>query len=267
MSSVTKGGNVGEMRRASGRFSGKRLVTISRRVLLQLRHDRLFLALSLLAPVIMVLFLKVFFDSMKGPGFVVSHFIVPMGAFLIHFFTYILCAIALVRERAHETLSRMFVNGFRRGEIILGFLLAYSLLATLQSLIVLALLGWLFELSYVFEIYASIYLVIWLLAVISVALGIFLSNFAHSEAQMIPTIPLVILPSVFLSGIIVAVDKLPDWVQPISRISPLYYANNALQKLILPNGSLGDDWASLLGLLAYGLIVLMLGSVTLKERD
>ncbi len=248
-------------------YSVGRTVTIAKRVLSQLRHDRRYLALSLVAPLIIVLFLKLFFDTMQGPGFVVSRFIVPIGAFIIMFLTYILCATALVRERSAETLSRMFVNGFRRTEIIVGYLLAYTVLATLQSLIVLGLLEWVFNLNYGLGTLSSIYLVMWLLAVISIAVGIFLSNFARNEGQVLPTIPLVIFPTVFLSGMIASVDKLPDWVQPISRVTPLYYANNVIQNLIKPNGNLGDDWGSFIGIILYGIIVMVLGSLTLRERD
>jgi ABC-2 type transport system permease protein len=251
----------------SNSFSLRRLFLVTQRVLNQLRHDKRFLAISLVAPIIVIVFLKILLDAMQGPGMVVSRLVVPIGGFLIHFFTYILCVLGLVHERSNETLSRMFVNGFKRTEIILGYMLAFTLLATLQSLVVILLLSWLFQLDYQFGTQVSIFLVNWLLAIISIALGILLSNFCRSEGQVIPTIPLVILPSAFLSGLLVPVDKLADWVQPISRISPLYYANNLLQALIKPNGNFGDDWGSLIALIAYGVIVLSLGSLTLKERD
>ncbi len=260
--------NPGLVQTGSGAgYAFNRTLIISGRVLRQLSHDRRFLALSLVGPIVIVFFLKLFFDSLEGPGLVVSRYIVPVGAFIVHFLTYILCSLALVRERINQTLARMFVNGFRRTEIILGYLLAYTLLATLQSLIVLVELALLFNLDYGFGTQASIYLIIWLLALFSISMGILLSNFARNEGQMLPTIPLIILPSVFLSGMLITVDKLPEWAQWISRLTPLYYANNVLQKLIKPGGNLSDDLGSLIGLLVYGLIILLLASLTLQERE
>src|ERR671917_331711 len=55
-----------------------------------------------------------------------------------------LAALLLVRERTAQTLARMFVNGYRQAEIIGGYVLAYTGLATVQSLLVLATLRWLF---------------------------------------------------------------------------------------------------------------------------
>jgi ABC-2 type transport system permease protein len=159
----------------------------------------------------------------------------------------------------------MFVNGYRPAEIITGYVAAYSTLATVQSLVVLTELKLLFHLSFGAGTLLAIYLVIWLLALISIALGILVSNFARNEGQVFPFIPLVILPSVFLSGIIIAVDQLPQWAQWLSRVIPLYYANQVLQRLVQAPSTL--SWSGVGLLLGYGLVVLSLGTLTLRELD
>jgi ABC-2 type transport system permease protein len=145
--------------------------------------------------------------------------------------------------------------------------LAYSALATVQSLLVLWELSALFALAYPLETLLSIYIVIWLLSVISIALGICVSNFARNEGQVFPLIPLVILPSVFLSGVIISVDQLPRWAQWLSRAIPLYYANDLLRHLERPGAMLSDDWSGLGALVAYGVVVLALATFTLRELD
>jgi ABC-2 type transport system permease protein len=196
-----------------------------------------------------------------------KQFAVPLGAFVVHLLTYLLCAIVLVRERTAQTLGRMFVNGYRQVEIIGGYVLAYTGLATLQSLLVLTELSLLFKLGFGLGTLLSIYLVIWLLAVTSVALGILVSNFARTEGQVLPFVPLVAIPSVLLSGIIISVDSLPVWAQWLSHITPLYYANTVIQELIKPDGALVRAWISLAALPLYGLGVLLLASRTLQEIE
>ena len=245
----------------------RRVASVAVRALRQLRHDHRFLGLSLAAPVLVIYLLKVFFDSVENPLFKPQGFVVPMGAFIVHFLTYVLCTIVLVRERTAQTLARMFVNGYRRGEIVGGYLLAYTTLATAQSLLVLVELNWLFTLEFDAARFISMYLVIWLLAVISMALGILVSNFARNEGQVFPFIPLVILPSIFLSGVIVAVEKLPEWAQWLSRATPLFYANRIAQTLLAPGGSLSDDPGSVAALPLYGAVVLLLATLTLREVD
>lgn len=192
---------------------------------------------------------------------------VPLGAFIVHLITYLLCALVLVRERTAQTLGRMFITGYRQIEIIGGYLLAYSALATIQSLLVLIELTWLFNLHLKVGTLVSIYVVIWLLAVTSVALGILVSNFARTEGQVLPFIPLVAIPSILLSGVIIAIEKLPVWAQWASCVTPLYYANNVIQELLRSEGALGKAWISLIALPLYGLTVLILASRTLTETE
>ena len=100
-----------------------------------------------------------------------------------------------------------------------------------------------------------------------VALGIFFSNFARNEGQVLPFIPLVLLPSVFLSGMLTGgVDALPRWAQVISYLIPLRYANDVIHTLIT-NGTLASSLGSLLALLGYGVILLFLATFTLREFD
>jgi ABC-2 type transport system permease protein len=242
-------------------FNQTSAVTV--RVLRQLSRDKRFVVQTLIVPVLVIYMLWVFFEAVDNPMFDRDNFVPPISAFLVHFLTYVLCAIVLVRERSAHTLTRMFVNGYKRVSIIGGYLAAYSLLATLQSLIVLVELNTLFDLNYDLKTFVSLYGVIWLLAIISISLGILVSNFARNEGQVFPFIPLVLMPSVFFSGMIVSVDSLPDWASVLSLISPMYYANDVIQGII---GS-GADAKMLAGLVVYGVAVLGLAVMTLREQD
>jgi ABC-2 type transport system permease protein len=241
------------------------IAAVGGRVLAQLRSDRRLVALSLVFPLVVIYFMKVLVDALASPSFVVTVYIVPYGAFIVHFITYMLTGIVLVRERTAGTLARMFVSGYREIEIIFGYLLAYTLLATLQSLLILAELSYLFELGYSFWRLASIYLVMWLLAIISMALGILASNLSRNEGQVVAFFPLILI-SFILSGVIIPFDRLPVWSQVLSYATPLFYANEVLQDLIT-GGGLFDSPAILAGLPIYGLLVVGLAAVSLREVD
>ena len=237
--------------------------SVTIRVLRQIAHDRRFVAFSMIVPAVVIYMLSTFFDAVDNPIFEPKEFVPPVGAFIVHFITYVLCAIVLVRERAAHTLARMFVSGYRRGSIIGGYVTAYSLIATLQSLVVMIELNALFELHYSLSKFLSLYVVMWMLAIISIALGIFVSNFARSEAQVFPFIPLILMPSVFFSGLVVPVEKLPDWAGTLAYITPMYYANQAIRPIIGAEGNGGLIFA----LLAYGVIVMALAVLTLREQE
>jgi ABC-2 type transport system permease protein len=243
----------------------ERTGAVAGRVLAQLRHDKRLILLSILFPFMIIYFIKILIDALANPFFDPSVYIVPYGAFIVHFITFILTAIVLVRERTAGTLARMFISGYTQTAIISGYLLAYSLLTSVQSLFVLVELNLLFELKYDPVQFGSIYLVMWLLAIISLALGILVSNFARNEGQVFPFIPLILI-SFIISGILIPVDQLPAWSQAISYLTPLYYGNNILQ-ILIDGGALGDQWGNLVSLLIYGLAVMFIGMLTIRESD
>jgi ABC-2 type transport system permease protein len=246
-----------------------RTLAITQRVYQQLWKDRRFLALSVVAPLVIIYFLKVMLDALSptGGSSLTNGYVMPIVATITFFLAYLLCSLSLVRERTRETLTRMFVNGFRRNEIVIGYLLGFAGLATLQALLALIEANLIFSLSYSVGKEASLFLVIWLLAIVSVALGILFSNFARNEGQVLPFIPLVLLPSIFLSGILTrGVDSLPGWAQAVSVLIPLRYAGDIVQGLIADK-TLLDELGTLLVLLAYGIVLLGAATLTLREYD
>jgi len=243
-----------------------RTIIVGRRVLSGLAHDRRLLALSVVAPLVIIYLFKLFFDTMP-PAFDAARYAVPIAAFLVHFLAFLLCAIILVQERTEGTLERMLINGYRRPEILGGYLLGYLGLATLQAVAAVTEVLILFNLSYTAATLIALFIVVWLLAIASVMLGIFISTFARNAAQVFPFIPLVIVPSVFLSGLLVDVSRLPEWAQLLGRLLPLYYANRVIQVLISHAGSLADRGGDVAVLVAYSLLLLAAASRTLAETE
>ena len=244
----------------------RRTFTVARRVVRQLLRNHRFLALSIVAPLVIVYFLKLFFDAMPE-GFDTARYAVPVAAFLVHFLAFLLCAIVVVQERTVGTLERMFINGFRRTEVIGGYVLGYLGLATFQAVVALTEVIWLFELDYESDTLLTLFVVVWLLAIASVMLGIFVSTFARHEGQVFPFVPLIIVPSVFLSGLLMDVDELPKWAEWLGHVLPLFWANDVIQEVIEPNWALENVWGSFVVLAAYSVVLLLLASFTLREVE
>src|SRR3979411_3487713 len=106
----------------------------------------------------------------------------------------------------------------RRAEIVLGYMLGFTVLALVQSAEVLAFSLLVLHVHNVGNV-ALIFLLEALMAIAAVNLGIFLSMFARTEFQAVQFIPLVIVPQVLLSGILFPVSTEPK---------PLQYVSDAL---------------------------------------
>lgn len=244
----------------------KRTFIVGQRVLQQLIHDRRFFVVSIVGPLIIIYFLKIFMDTLP-PAVPVGRYIMPFAAFIVLFLSFLLCAIVLVQERTAGTMERVFVSGYRRAELIGGYVMGYLGLITLQVIVVITEVLLLFDLGYDAETIGWLVLVNWELAIVSVMLGIFVSTFTRHERHIFPFIPLIILPAFFLSGMLIAVDQLPGWAQVLGWLSPLRYANDAIQEIILPNGDAGVMLVNMGILLLYALILLVLASRTLRETE
>jgi ABC-2 type transport system permease protein len=152
-------------------------------------------------------------------------------------------------------------------EIIAGYVLGFLGLATSQAIAGLAEAIWLFELDYDEEMLVMLFVVVWLLAIASVMPGIFISTFARHEDQVFPFVSLIILPSVFLSGLRVDVDELPTWADWLGHAFPLFWANDVIQDVIESGWTFEAVQGSLAVLVAYSVAVLLLASLTLREIE
>lgn len=242
---------------------------IAVRINRQFLRDRRFLALSVMVPLLLMLLLKYVFDSLPALvrlGVHISDYAILFAAYLVHFLAYVLSTIVLVRDRVTGTLDRMFVYGYRRQDIVFGYVAGYSTIAAAQTALVLALTWYLFDVDLLPDI-GSVVLTVLSLAVVSVGLGVFISNFARNEGQVFPFIPLVTVPSAVLSGIAIPIDDLPRFLQGLSYLVPLRYAADILKGVLLEGDSFFSQLAPFAALAGVGVALLASASLTLREKE
>ena len=192
------------------------------------------------------------------------------GAFVglvVFFLVFVITCVAFLRERSQGTLERLMASPLRRGEIVVGYMLGFTLLALAQAAEVL-----LFALFVLRVHNAGNVLLIFgietLLALSAVNLGIFLSMFARTEFQAVQFIPLVVVPQVLLSGIIFPIASEPGWLQAVSNVLPLTYAVNGMRDVMLKGAGL--TWPSVqldaAVVLAFAAAALAAAATTLRRR-
>ena len=161
----------------------------------------------------------------------------------------------------------MFIAGFSRPSIIGGYVFGYFGLVTLQATVVLGETVWLVNLDYGVKTLLLLLVTIFMLSAVSIMLGIFASTFARHAGHILPFIPLVMIPSLFLSGLLIDTDQLPTWAEFIGMLLPFRYANNIIQELIGSTFEASVIYCNLLILGGYICALLIIASRTLKETD
>lgn len=186
---------------------------------------------------------------------------------VVFFLVFVTTSVSFLRERSQGTLERLFASAIRRAEIVVGYMIGFTLVALVQAAVVLVFC------LYVLKLHNSgnvllIFLMEVLLVVAAVNLGIFLSTFAKSEFQAVQFIPLVVVPQVLLSGIIVPVASEPGWMQAVSRVLPLTYAVDGLRDLMLKGADLTSGSLQLDAAVVFGFCVLLIAAsgATLQRR-
>ncbi|WP_395345431.1 ABC transporter permease [Levilactobacillus parabrevis] len=149
--------------------------------------------------------------------------------FFVFFFVFLISGISLLNERTTGTLTRLLATPIRRGEIITGYLMGYGLFALVQTVITVTFALTVFQIHMIGSVWL-ILLINFLLALVALSMGIFVSTFANSEFQMMQFIPILVIPQVFFSGLI-PVNQMANWLQWIAHIFPLYYGGNALMNV------------------------------------
>jgi ABC-2 type transport system permease protein len=202
-----------------------------------------------------------------GPGFdTLDYFGAAFIGLVVFFLVFVVTIVSFLNERSQGTLERLMASPLRRGEIVLGYMLGFTVLALIQSVEVLV-----FSLA-VLKVHNSgnvalIFGLEALMAIAAVNLGIFLSMFARTEFQAVQFIPLVIVPQFLLSGILFAVSSEPKPLQVLSDVLPLTYAVNGLRDVMVKGADL--SWGSLqldVGVVAGFIVVLVVAAATTLRR-
>jgi ABC-2 type transport system permease protein len=185
----------------------------------------------------------------------IDFFVPGIVAFAIFLMTTLLTLLSFVGERTSGTLDRLLVSPTRRSEIVIGYATAFSVVGMIQAAILLTVGTLVFKITIVGNPFIA-FLVIALLAIVSVSLGILLSSAAKREAQAVQFIPLINLPCFLLAGIFWPVEAIPSFIRPLSYIIPPTYAVEALRSVLLRGWGLGEIWLDIVVLLAFAAVFL-----------
>ncbi|MBN1285990.1 MAG: ABC-2 transporter permease [Anaerolineae bacterium] len=201
-----------------------------------------------------------------GPEFDSLDYIAPaIIAIFVFLFVYLLTSVAFLRERTAGTLERLQATAVSRTEIMIGYMLGFSVFALAQSVIILLFTVFALGVHYKGNLLV-VFIVELLLTFVSVDIGIFLSTFARNEFQAVQFMPLIVVIQVLLSGVFWAIEDMPAWLQPAAWLMPLTYANRALRDVMIKGFGLGDIWPYLVALLGFGVLMIAAGAATIGRQ-
>ncbi|GAA1933736.1 ABC transporter permease [Nocardioides marmoribigeumensis] len=229
------------------------------RVLAQLRGDHRTVALMLVVPCVLNGLVAWIYDG--TPVFD------RIGSSLVGVFPmvvmFIVTSIATLRERQSGTLERLLTTPLGKGDLILGYALAFGGVVVVQSLLVSGLSVGLFGLDVAGPLW--LLLVVALLAgLLGTSLGLLASGFARTEFQAVQFMPAFVLPQFLLCGLLTPREDMPGPLAVLSDVLPLSYIVDATKEV--GTSASPDVAVPLLVIAGFVVAALALGSATLRRR-
>ncbi len=181
------------------------------------------------------------------------------------FFIFLLTSVSFLRERSRGTIERLLISPLSRAELVLGYVLGFTIFAVVQSLLILLFVIYVLQVHYAGNL-GLIFLITLALTVGSVNLGIFLSTYARNELQVIQFIPLVIVPQALLGGLFWPVNSLPVVLKQLAYVMPLTWANFGLKDIMLKGKGLETIWPDLVVLVVFAALMVVLSTFIVRRE-
>ena len=177
---------------------------------------------------------------------------------------FLVTSVTTLRERSSGTLERLLAMPMGKLDFLVGYALAFGLVAAVQSVLAVAVSVGFLGLDVLGPI--------WLLTIVAVAdavlgsaLGLFVSAFAQTEFQAVQFMPALVIPQLLLCGLLVPRPMLPDFLERVSDVLPLSYAVDAMQHLTT-SAETAEVWRDVAIVAAFAIAGLALGAATLRRR-
>jgi ABC-2 type transport system permease protein len=196
----------------------------------------------------------------------IDYFVPGIMAFAVTVFTTLLTLLAFVGERTAGTLNRLRVSPATEADVVLGYELAFGVIAAIQGSLVLAVAIWVYHILVVGPLWVAALLIV-LTAIDAQAIGILISAGAQREGQAVQFIPFIIFPVFLLSGIFVPIASLPDWLRPFSYLLPPTWSIDGLRDVMLRGWGIEHVWLNLAVLAGFALVFTVLAIAGLKRRN
>jgi ABC-2 type transport system permease protein len=186
-------------------------------------------------------------------------------AMVLMLVTMILPSMAVVREREMGTLEQIIVSPIRSWQFVLGKLFPFACIGFLDTLLVSAVAVGLFRVPLRGSLALLILLTVPFLFC-TLGLGLFVSTLVRTQQQaMMSAVYLVMVPMIYLSGLIFPVENMPAIVQKLTVVIPLKYYTHVIRGVFLQGSGLDVLWPDAVTLLAIGAIVFVAASVRFRK--
>jgi ABC-2 type transport system permease protein len=187
-------------------------------------------------------------------------------AMILMIMTMLLSAMAVVREKEIGTLEQLMVTPVRPWQLLVGKLAPFAAIGTLQVFLVTAIT----TLWFGVPLRGSFLLLLGITQLFllnTLGLGLLVSTLVRNQQQaMMAAAFLVMIPMIYLSGLIFPIENMPAVIQLVTYAIPLRYYSNVIRGIFLKGAGLETLWREAVILAAMGTSLLAIASLRFRKR-
>jgi ABC-2 type transport system permease protein len=197
-------------------------------------------------------------------------------------FTAAFAGISMVWDREFGFLREMLVAPVSTTAILLGKCLGGASVATIQSVVVIALAG-LVGVPYDPLMILELIVLLFIMSFMITALGLILASRVKQVQSAMPLVQMIITPLMFLSGALFPLSRLPAWLTVVTHLNPMTYAVEPVRSAVFDRLNMSAEaraildpgiwWGSYqvpvllqVGLVVVASVLLLWGAVKLFAR-
>ncbi len=187
--------------------------------------------------------------------------VIALGAFV---FSLLLSLVNIIEEKRSGTLNLLLLSPQHKIQIILGYMIPFSIVSMIQTSVIIVVSMLLFDVDFGPQL-PSLFIAAIILALTALGLGLFLSTHARTELQAIQFFPLILFPSILLTGIIIPLEAIPDYIRWMSELIPLTHGIKIIQSIVIEQKPIDVFSTSFLYLVGFMILSIIASALSLKE--
>jgi ABC-2 type transport system permease protein len=174
-------------------------------------------------------------------------------------------SMSIVRERESGTMEQLIVTPLDPRALMVGKLAPYAVVGLIEVLVTTAIaVGW-------FRVPLRGSLALLVLTTVpflfcTLGLGLLVSTLVRTQQQaMMSAAYLIMVPMIYLSGLIFPVENMPSIIQKATVVIPLKYYAHIIRGIFLKGSGLDVLWPDAVALLVIGATVLVTASLRFRK--
>lgn len=234
---------------------------IANRTIVQLKNDRRMMILLVVIPLLVAIIV-----GRSVPDKRILRAIAPgLLATLFLSFGFLMSGISFMKERSQGTMERLMTSTVNRMDVVFGYLLGFLTFAVVQTLVIFLCMVYVLKIGLHGDLWQLIVFQI-VISGMAVSLGVFISAFARNEYQLVQFVPMIILPQIFLCGMMWDVSEMPNYLRWISNLMPLTYAVDGMSAMMVRGQGLTDIAKDVGVTIGFAAGFLLLAASTVNKR-